>query len=467
MQFIGKLASSPSFQNNGLTDNQLQCTYAEMPAIFERLDALFAHKGITTADTVVLQSENSVPSALTLIYLIERGYSLLLLPAAADTVPTFSRYYLTTVDNDSHLDPTAFLGITPNEQWDGSQHTGDPKVYLRTSGSTGTPKMAVHSHRLLLANGDNCVERLELTSEDRVALPVPIGHMFGLGAGFLPSVTAGASIDLQKGSNLLRFIQRERAFNPNVVFLTPVFAETLIKGRRKKRAYRMTVSAGDRFRGTAFARYEERFGTLVNLYGSTEMGALAASNPNDPFDLRSTTAGKPMSGVQVRLEQGALSDADRESGLGELWAKHPAGLEGYVTLDGSLTGQDLAAQDGWFCTSDLGRILPDGRLYIMGRASHSVNRNGLLVFFSDVENAIEKLDGVETAVVVSKGESIRGQNLTAYCVLERGATVSNNEIRTASFDLLPRRAVPDNINIMRVLPLLPNGKVDRQKLVAH
>ena len=459
MEFIGQLSESKAAQQNILTDGTHTCRYADMPAAFDAFAAHFAATGISQADTVVLECENTVASALTLLFLLERGYSVLLVPRRAESaaMPRFARYRLLTTESGT-LDPAQFLAISANDEWNGTS-ADEPVVYLRTSGSTGAPKMAVHPHARLLANGANCVERLGLSADDRIALPVPIGHMFGLGAAFLPAVSVMASVDLQKGANLLRFIQREKAFDPTVVFFTPVFIEMLLKGRRKRRAYRLSVSAGDRFRGDTFARYEDRFGRLVNLYGSTEMGAIAASSPADPFERRSTTAGKPMSGVQMRV-------ADASNGLGMLWCNHPAGLTGYVDMDGRPTGQDLAAQDGWFCTSDLGCIHADGRLFVKGRASHSVNRNGLLVYFADVENAFETLDMVDTAVVVSKGESVRGQNLTAYCVLKAGKRMTNDELRSAAYDLLPRRAVPDDVTILRTLPLLPNGKVDRQALVA-
>jgi acyl-CoA synthetase (AMP-forming)/AMP-acid ligase II len=79
-------------------------------------------------------------------------------------------------------------------------NNASPKIYLQTSESTGNPKMATHLHTKLMGNAFNCVERLGLTSEDRIAIPVPIFHMYGLAAAFLPGVVVGASIDLQKKS---------------------------------------------------------------------------------------------------------------------------------------------------------------------------------------------------------------------------------------------------------------------------
>jgi acyl-CoA synthetase (AMP-forming)/AMP-acid ligase II len=94
-----------------------------------------------------------------------------------------------------------------------------------------------------------------------------------------------------------------------------------------------------------------------------------------------------------------------------------------------------------------------------------VNRDGLLVSFADVENAIQKIEGIETVVVVSEGESQRGKRLIACCVPIKGTEIHETGIRSACFDILPRRAIPDDIVFFESLPLLPSGKVDRQKLI--
>lgn len=439
-------------------------------------------RGIGVKDCLALECLNSLPSALVLLYLIEKGYSFLLLPGTANTsqefgnilsIPKFCRYRITNenlTDNGITVDlkcPEQFLHIVENnEVWgDDSEvlNNASQKIYLRTSGSTGSPKLAVHLRAKLLRNALNCAKRLRLESEDRIAIPVPIFHMYGLGAAFLPGVAVGASIDLQKGANLLRYLQREKEFVPNVTFMTPAFCETLLKGRRSPRAYKLTVVAGDRIRENTFTKFESLFGCLVKLYGSTEMGAIAASNPDNTKEARMQTVGTPMSGVQMRVEEGGLLAGDGMEGVGELWCQHKYGFEGYVDENGKSVGNNT--QDRWFRTKDLGRIRHDGRIEVLGRCDHSVNRNGLLVFFADVEKSIETIEGIERVVVVAKGESQRGKGLVACCLLSQGSQITANYIRAACFDILPRHGIPDLIFIVSSLPLLPNGKVDRQKLI--
>lgn len=482
MNILSQVINSTNCQNNLITDGKLICSYLEILGIFEKLEKVFAERKINQKDCLVLETENSVPSALVLLFLLEKGYSFLLLPKPEKSqpfIPKFCRYRITTESLTEKgkavdlIDYRQVLQVAENEEWNGGIANSKEKLYMRTSGSTGKPKMVVHSHEKLLGNVLNCVERLQLNSEDKIAIPVPIFHMYGLGAGFLPGVAAGASIDLQKGANLLRYLQREKEFDPNVAFMTPIFCEILLKGRKSPRAYRMTVAAGDRVREDTFSKYEFKMGPLVKLYGSTEMGAIAAASPEDSSEMRAKTIGKPMSGAQMRLETENVS-VEGMSDAGLLWCRYQYGFEGYVDENGSPTGDSVGDGDGWFCTKDLGRIwsgdvnsatLGD-RLEVLGRGDHSINRDGLLVFFSDVEKAMEKIEGIDSVVVVSQGESQRGKGLVAYCVIARGVKLGDEEIRAACFDILPRRAVPDRFSVVSSLPMLPNGKVDRQNLAS-
>ena len=470
------------FVNNSLptkvlTDGQLTRSYSEIPETFEQLDRFFAERNIHQGHQLALECVNSVPSALVLLYLFERDYSFLLFPKAANApeetqpeIPAFCRYglrigNLTKADNDILSYPDRFLQVWESDRWlreNAATNGIEPTLYVRTSGSTGNPKLVAHSHKKLHNNVLNCVKRLQLENEDRIAIPVPIFHMYGLGAAFLPGVVAGAAIDLQKGANLLRYLQREREFNPNIAFMTPIFCETLLRGRRSPRPYKLTVAAGDRVREETFKQYNERFGCLVKLYGSTEMGAIAAASPDDSLDVRFRTVGQPMPGVQMHLEAKSSEAIEGMEGAGELWCQHDCGFDGYV----SDSGEPLELEQGeWFRTKDFGRIWEDG-LEVIGRCDHSVNRNGLLVFFTDVEKALESILGIEKVVVVSKGESQRGKKLFAYCipVKDANAKFSAADIRAHCFDLLPRHAIPDEIIVEKSLPLLANGKVDRQKL---
>ena len=125
-----------------------------------------------------------------------------------------------------------------------------PDLYLRTSGSTAGPKLARMSHQKWLNNALGCVDRWRLTADDRLSIPVPIFHSYGLGAAFLPGLLVGAAMDLAGGANVLRYVEREERFAPTVAFLTPAFCDMFLTVRKGEVAHRcrLSVTAGDKIK---------------------------------------------------------------------------------------------------------------------------------------------------------------------------------------------------------------------------
>ncbi|NOS87364.1 MAG: acyl--CoA ligase [Methylococcaceae bacterium] len=448
-----------------ITDGQLSCHYHFIPVVFAKLRAYFKDHGITPQHGVVLDCENSLPSALVLLFLLEHDYHFLLSKPenSSQIPPKFCRFQLQI--QATSLEPSEFLTVIEHPSHTLSPTGDEPRFYLRTSGSTGEPKIIVHTHAKLFGNISMCVERLRISAETRMALPVPISHLFGLGAGFLPGVSVGASIDLQKSANIIRYLQREKEFDPNTVFMTPIFCESLLKGRKTARPYQLTVVAGDRLREGVFDHYEALFGCMVQLYGSTEMGAIAAGNPLDNSATRREAVGLPMPDVQVRIDKTTAQISDDSHDTGEIWCKRHYSFTECWDHHALPLGLEQIDKDGWFGTRDLGRLLPNGTIEVLGRCDHSIKRDGLLVLFADVEAALLKIAGVEAAAVVAYGESLRGRGLWAYCVVAEDSGLDSAAIRSQCFDLLPKRAIPDKVLLLDAMPTLANGKLDRRTLL--
>lgn len=462
-EWIATQTSAATIADHILADDQEILTYAQLDAGLAELDEQFAAVGVAAEDSVLLATANRLAAVRGLLYLLERGYDTVLLPE--DRVenpaasPAFCRWRLEARSEDKDTTRPAALHLAPNPGYRAAcaLPPDAPRLMLQTSGSTGTPKLAVHHHRGLRQNALRCVERFRLHADDRVALPVPIYHMFGLGAGLLPALAAGASVNLQAGANLLRFNQHEQTFNPTVAFMTPAFATSLLQIRRTPRPYRLTVTAGDRFRADRLDRYEHAFGPVVQLYGSTEQGAIAAATPELPITLRQRTAGTAMTGVELRV-------AAPEGEPGELLCRRDDGFIAYLDYAGGMHPSGHRA-DGWWPTRDFARLDSAGHLEVLGRSDHSVNRDGVLVFFAEIERVIEALDTVAmVAVTADTQEGPRGRRLIAHCLARTNTELSPAQIRAHCLAQLPRRAVPDDIRLVEHLPLLANGKLDRSRL---
>jgi acyl-coenzyme A synthetase/AMP-(fatty) acid ligase len=442
--------------NNILTDSKKICSYRDIPLFFQIIKERLVENNITITDCLALTIDNSLDSILLLLYLLKHKYNFLLLPWQLEhpsqnneLLPSFCRYQIKLENDRSQFALTKIVNPNWHQQ---NLKNKDPIFYLFTSGSTGKPKLVAYIHHKLINNAQNCCQKLNLTNRDRIAITVPIFHMYGLAAAFIPAILVGASIDLQANANVIKYLDRERDFNPNIAFTIPSFCQMLLKVRRGTREYKFTVVAGDRLPPEILKIYEAKFGTVIPLYGTTEMGAIAAASDRDSLETRISSVGKPLEGVKVKIENNLAG--------GEIYCQHPWSFEGYADDRGNLFGRE----GEWFCTKDWGEIQADGYLKIFGRSDRSVNRDGVLVFFSDIERALASVPGIASVVVESKGENARGKAIVAYCILNPDSKLTERDILQACGTRLLKRAIPERIFIISTFPLLPNGKIDRVKL---
>jgi acyl-coenzyme A synthetase/AMP-(fatty) acid ligase len=472
-------AANPVHASSVLADVSHECTYGEIPGYLEAIQQYLSNSGVRAGDCITLELPNSVCAALTVLAVLDASYSVMLMPprgmsaraGAHDlATPRFSRWLVSVgAGGPAHANlasPGSFIQIRPNECYDSAASgpaEGSPRLFAKTSGSLGIPKLSVHHFARKLSNILAVLERLRLEPSHRIALPTPIFHAYGLGVGFLPGFLAGASIDFQERANLLRFLEREQDFDPNVAFVTPTFCETLLRARKSARRYRFMVTGGDRTSDSTRARSEAMHGPLINAYGNTEMGLVSAAELSMAPALRSGTVGRPLPKVTFRIVESAVAGTGSEM-VGELQIRSEYGFDGYVDLDGNCLHRPDVFDGDWFRTGDLASAGPEGTFRVLGRCDLSMNRNGVLLPFADVEARLRELGDVEEAAVAAGQEDIRGRTLVAFCVMARGSNLSEQELRGQHAKRVPAFAVPDAVRIVDALPKLPNGKLDRRSL---
>ena len=475
---IRKVASDRSNQNSFITDGTQSCRYPDLPAEIKRIASHLRRQGLRPDDTVTLAVGNCLQGALTVLALLDCGQSFMMLPPAGQgsrgkgweaKFPRFSRIVI-SVDTAKLARPIAetspgdYLCIERNPAFESAPWrppAEEPRLFFKTSGSTGDAKLARFGYRTFLENSLIALELRRFDPSHRITLPIPIFHGFGLGAGFLAGLAGGASFDLQDRSNLLRFLEREAAFEPNIAYVTPSFCEMLIRGRRRPRPYALMITGGDRISETTFRRCEELHGPLVNQYGATELGIVAAGSPDMPIDKRACSVGSVVPGVRHRIVP--MPDYPDQA-VGELQIQHELGFEGYVNLAGEDLVPPKAFDDAWYRTGDLAAVDADGALTILGRCDLSVNRQGMLLPLAEVESRMREIDGVEEVAVAPGRANLRGCALIAYCVVSRQSGTSAERIRSGFAAMSPAYSVPEIVRIMPELPKLAGGKVDRQLL---
>jgi acyl-coenzyme A synthetase/AMP-(fatty) acid ligase len=469
-ELLFKSLTSDDSKGNIITDGTYRCTYHELIEIFVTLDRFIGESAVSPGDCSVLICGNSLPEAVLLSWMLYRKQNFVLLPRGGLVIslPGFCQHKIQVDLNSPGLDikvPGTYLAVEPNPGFSAeARFPGEQgSIFLKTSGSTAEPKLVMHSHDAFVQNAVNCVHRFEITPNDRLLIPVPIYHMYALGAAIIPGLIAGASINLLEKTNIITYLDREKQYQPNVSFLTPPLCDMFLRARKSSYGYRLVVTAGDRITPATFENFETRFGKLINLYGSTELGAIATNNLTDPLTLRANGILETMPGVTMDFaDKESENDPERVS---EIICTHEYGFDTYVDKKGRKITKEKAKP---FRTRDLGKRIAANRFQVVGRTGNSVNRQGILVAFSEVESIIEQgIEEVAHAVVTGGQEDItRGKKMIAWCEIKPGKKLDNQELRSRFFDIMLRHMVPDEVRIIKEIPRLPNGKFDRKKLAA-
>ena len=477
-QLLIDISSDPANRDNILTDGRQSCAYHELPEHLERIGRHLRSAGIRPDDCITIAVNNSLRGGLTVLSLLWLGQSFMTMPVlgqgsrANATETRYARFSRVVLSVDTKKPeraigdtaPSDYLSLEANPAFDETAKrpaAGDPYMFFRTSGSTGAAKLAAYRYQAFYMNALTAWKVRGFNASHRITLPTPIFHVYGLGAGFLAGLAGGSSMDLQERSNILRFLDREADFEPNIAYVTPTFCEMLIRGRRSKRPYEFMITSGDRISESTFARCEDLHGPMINQYGATELGIVAAGRLDMPFETRARTVGRTVPGVEHRIVP--LPDHPDDS-AGELQIRHAHGFDGYVDLDGRDLVPEKSFDGDWYRTGDLAAMRDDGMLTVRGRCDLSINRNGVLVPLAEVESRMRELGGVEEVAVAPGRENIRGRALVAYCVVGRNSTASADALRSGYAAISPAYSVPEIVRIMPELPKLESGKVDRQAL---
>jgi acyl-CoA synthetase (AMP-forming)/AMP-acid ligase II len=328
----------------------------------------------------------------------------------------------------------------------------DVAAVLYTSGTTGEPKGVLVTHQRELYGARELAGVLELSADDNVAFVIALVHAFGLTC-LLASIEAGGGAALVESTfsagPMVAAIEERQL---TVVHGPPVLFNALLKSRPQGFAsVRTGFVAGASSPPELLERLDAAGMRILNLYGLTETGAVAACRRDDPPELRSSTVGRPLPGVETRLT--ARDD------LRELELRGAHVVPRYLRPE--LAGNPVV--DGWFRTGDLAEI-DAGAIRIVGRSKELVHVGGFNVFPSEVEGVLLSHPDVAQAVVVGVADERMGEALQAFVVRRPGAELDAAALLRFARPRIAGYKLPYAISIVPELPILASGKPDRVAL---
>ena len=247
----------------------------------------------------------------------------------------------------------------------------DPSDILFTSGTTGVPKGVVQTHAWTLRVATDWVAMTGLREGDRYLMVNPYFHMFGLKAGILASVAAGATMLPEPVFDADRVLARVADEQVTVLPGAPTLYQSILdhpdRDRYDLSSLRIAVTGAADIPVELIRRIDQElpFSMIITGYGLTEGGTAAATAPGDDVETIATTVGRPRPGFELRIVDGELQDV-KPGDTGEILLRGGSIMSHYLD-DPEATAATLSA-DGWLRTGDLGVVDDAGCLHIVGRS---------------------------------------------------------------------------------------------------
>jgi fatty-acyl-CoA synthase len=351
-----------------------------------------------------------------------------------------------------------------------SLRPGDPINIQYTSGTTGFPKGATLSHRNILNNARFAALQLGYTERDRVCIPVPFYHCFGMVLGTLACATAGAAVVIPgesfDPSGVLEAVQAERCtslYGVPTMFIAEL--EALTSGEVDLSSLRTGIMAGAPCPVDTMNAVRSRLHMpdVTIGCGMTETSPLATQTArDDPVEKRVTTVGRPHPHVEVKVVDPVTGATVPHGVVGEQCMRGYNVMLGYWE-DEAATRAAVDA-DGWMHSGDLATIDDGGYVDIVGRIKDMIIRGGENIYPREVEEFLITLPDVAEAYVVGLPSARYGEEVMAFVRPAEGASPTPESLEAACRGRISTVKIPRHWRFVQEFPLTVTGKVQKYRL---
>ncbi len=341
----------------------------------------------------------------------------------------------------------------------------DLAAILYTGGTTGVSKGVMLSHRALVVNQAMARSWVEARGDDVMLAVLPFFHGFGLSVCLNLSMVHGMTVVLH-----LRF-------DPGAVLEdlvkegVTIFAGVPTMYRALVDHPRFDTLRNGKLRGCFVGaastpeplkkKFEDGSGSvLIEGYGLTEAVTAKTANPYRG-QKKQLSVGLPWPDVEMKIVDPDTGETLPTGTDGELLLKSPDLMTGYWNAEAA-TAEVL--KDGWLHTGDIAHFDDDGYLYIVDRKKDLIICGGHNVYPTEIEELLAKLPEIKLSCVVGIADEYMGEVPKAFIVLQPGAKLGADELRTYLEERLVKYKVPRHYEFRYELPLSPIGKVLRKKL---
>ena len=379
------------------------------------------------------------------------------------------RRLLPLVEWEALLARAAGVSVETLLQREAGLHFDEPINIQYTSGTTGFPKGATLSHHNILNNGFFIGQTLGYTPADRVCVPVPFYHCFGMVLGNLAIVTHGACIVIPSeafdAGAALAAVAEERCtslYGVPTMFIAELGDPSFDAWDLS--TLRTGIMAGSPCPVEVMKRVqnEMHMDEITICYGMTETSPVSAQTQrDDPLDKRVGTVGQVHPHVEVKI----VDPSDRvvrRGESGELCTRGYSVMLGYW-------GDEAATREAidgarWMHTGDLATMDDDGYVNIVGRSKDMIIRGGENIYPREIEEFLYTHPDIADAQVIGVPDERYGEIVCAWIVLKPGASLDELALQEFCRDKIARFKIPALVRFVDAFPMTVTGKIQKFKM---
>ena len=338
-----------------------------------------------------------------------------------------------------------------------------------TSGTTGAPKGATLTHHNILNNGHFVGEALKLTERDRLCIPVPLYHCFGMVLGNLACMTHGSTMVYPDESfSAVSVLETVQAEGCTALHGVPTMFIAMLDhpefSRYDLTTLRTGIMAGAPCPIQVMKQVIDRMhmSEVTIGYGMTETSPISfQSSVDDPVERRVSTVGRVQPHIEVKIVDADGNTVARGE-TGELLTRGYSVMRGYWASDDKT--REAIDSEGWMHTGDLATIDAEGYCNIVGRSKDMVIRGGENIYPREVEEFLYRHPKILDVQVVGVPDATYGEELCACVTLRPGMQATEEEVREFCRGQIAHFKVPRHVRFVDAFPMTITGKIRKDVL---
>jgi fatty-acyl-CoA synthase len=339
-----------------------------------------------------------------------------------------------------------------------------------TSGTTGLPKGAMLSHHNIVNNAQFIADALHLSHRDRLCIPVPFYHCFGMVLSNMACVVSGATMVIPApyfdAESTLRAVQEEKCTALHGV--PTMFIAELSHPKFRDfdlNSLRTGIMSGSPCPVEIMRRVvrEMNCRELTIAYGLTEASpVITQTTTEDPIEVRVTTVGKALPHTEVKVIEPLTGETVPRGVRGELCTRGYLVMKGYYKNPGAT--HKTIDSDGWLHTGDLAVLDERGYFKIAGRSKDMIIRGGENIYPREIEEFLFSCPSILDVQIVGVPDPRYGEAVAAWMKLKPGATLTLDDLKQFCKGKIAEHKIPRYLKITNDFPMTVSGKIQKFKM---